>query len=111
MFAVDRYSSSGCCEPLDIVPQSCGLRLRESLRPGVEDGARVAGGPALSEPLAEVPVEVHPVGVHNHTVSVLGAMTQDTIVTLGATVPPSVLHPVPVGGVSVLITVRIQNSN
>ena len=109
MFAVDRYSSSGCCEPLDIVPQSCGLRLRESLRPGVEDGARVAGGLALAEPLAEVPVEVHPVGVHHHTV--LGAMTQDTIVTLGAAVPPSVLSPVPVGGVSVLITVRIQNSN
>ena len=96
---------------MDVVPQRRGLRLRESLRPGVEDGARVGGGLALAEPLAEVPVEVHPVGVHHDAAGMARTMTQDPLVTLGAAVPPSVLPPVPVGGVSVLIAVRIQNRN
>ena len=56
-----------------------------------------------------LPVEVHPEGVHHHAVSMAGTMTQDALVTLGAAVPPSVLPPVPIGGVSVLVAVRIQN--
>ena len=94
---------------MDVVPQRRGLRLRESLRPPVFFVAGVAGGRG-AEFFPEVPVEVHPVGVHHDAIGIIRmTIIQDPLVTLGAAVPPSVLPPIPVLGATVLVAVRIQN--